>query len=203
MGRFFLLLGLALGLAAGLLPQGPRQDVDAGTAVRLETTAELVAQAELVFEGHVRSVRSLLGPGGLIETECTFEVERTFLGEDLGERVVRLPGGVLESGRGLLIPGLPTIVAGEDVLLFLTGPGASGLRMPVGLSQGKFRVETRLDGSRRLSRRHGALTVIDPATGSIEDAGGSAVFDYAELIAEVHAAVASKLAAGAYDEVVR
>jgi hypothetical protein len=196
MGRVFLLLGLALGLAAGLLPRGIEQDVDAGTAVRLESIQELVDEAHLVLEGYVRQVRPLVGPGGLIETEYTLDVDRTFLGEERAERVLRLPGGVLENGNGLLLPGMPTLVAGEEVLLFLSDTGSTGVRMPVGLSQGKFRVETSLDGTRRLSRRHGALTFVDPMTGATSDAGAAAVFDYAEVMAEIHAAVAARRETG-------
>lgn len=194
MGRVFLLLGLALGLSAGLLPRGLEQDVDAGTAVRLESIQGLVDEAHLVLEGYVRSARPLIGPAGLIETEYSLDVDRTFLGQDLPQRVLRLPGGVLENGNGLLLPGMPSIVEGEDVLLFLSDTGATGVRMPVGLSQGKFRVEASLDGTRRLSRRHGALTLVDPASGVLHDAGGANVFDYAETIAEIHAAVATKAA---------
>ena len=62
MGRVFLLMGLALGLAAVLLLRGIEQDVDAGTAVRLESIADLVDEARLVFEGHIRTVDTLAGP---------------------------------------------------------------------------------------------------------------------------------------------
>jgi len=196
MGRAYLLLSLALGLLAVLSPRGSEPGVGAGTAVRLETVSDLVDEAHLVFEAHTRSTRTVIGATGRIETEYTFDVDRTFLGEETSERVVRIPGGVLPNGNGLLLPGLPQIVAGEDVLLFLSEAGSSGVRMPVGLSQGKFRVETSLDGSRRLSRRHGALTVVDPRSGVVHDGGGEAVFDYAEVIAEVHAAVSRKQLAG-------
>ncbi len=188
MRRALLLLGPLLGLAAVLFPGGSTTDVDAGTAIRLDIP-ELAQHADLVFEGRVQSATPLVGASGLIETEYLLEVERTFEGEDQNTRTVRLPGGVLANGNGMILPGMPTVQVGEDVILFLTEPSASGVRMPVGLSQGKFRVETSLGGQKQVTRRHGSLSMVDPDTGGVMESSGSEIFNYAAVIAEIHAAV--------------
>ncbi|MFT7669575.1 MAG: hypothetical protein ACI8X5_002280 [Planctomycetota bacterium] len=191
MGRAILLSSLVLGLTALLLPRGDNSDVDAGTAVRLDID-ELVNEADQVFEGYVRESKAVRTAEGRIETEYTIEVDRVFFGDVPGNYSVRIPGGILEDGYGLILPGLPEVLAGEEVILFLSEAGGSGVRMPVGLSQGKFRVETDLSGQRHLTRRHGSLTTIDPQTGQTFDAGGSQVFDYAGTVAEIAAAASLK-----------
>jgi hypothetical protein len=186
MRRVFLLLGPLLALLAWQFPLGSQSDVDAGTALRLDVP-ELAQRAELVLEGRVQSATALVGASGLIETEYRIHVQRTFEGEHQDSRDVRLPGGVLPNGNGLMLPGMPTLWPGEDVILFLTGPSSSGVRMPVGLSQGKFRVETNLSGQKQVSRRHGSLSVVDPDTGMLIESKGNEVFGYAAIIAEIHA----------------
>lgn len=176
-----------LGLAAVLFRGGSQTDVDAGTALRLDIPG-LVEHAALVFEGRVRQVTSLVGSAGLIETEYVLDVQRTFEGQEQATRSFRLPGGVLPTGDGMILPGMPSMVVGEDVILFLTGESGSGIRMPVGLAQGKFRVETNLAGQKQLSRRQGSLSMVDGESGVVFDAPGADVFDYAQTIAEIHAA---------------
>jgi len=187
MRRTILALVLVFGVIAGRSHLDSESEVGAGTTLRLDIP-ELVAEADLVFEGRVLEARTYLEDSGRIETEYTFLVDRTMWGEDQVERSVVLPGGVLEDGRGLVISGMPSVRAGEDVLVFLSEAGDTGVRMPVGLSQGKFRVETSLQGGRALTRYNGSLSLLDPATGSLHPAGAQERFDYANVIAEIYAA---------------
>ena len=148
MRRALVLAAAALAFAQGprvTLPSGdlPQREVGAGTAVRLDIEG-LVEHAELVLEGRVLSRRAVRTTRGRVATEVELDVLRTFLGEERARRTVRVPGGLLPDGSGVLIPGMPTLLEGEDVLLFLTGPSATGARMPVGLAQGKLRVVTAL-----------------------------------------------------------
>jgi hypothetical protein len=156
----------------------------------------LVEGADLVIEGLVLSAVGVETEAGMIETEYTLLVDRTFEGDDLVERTLRLPGGVLGDGRGMMLAGLPRLAVGEQTLLFLTRPSGGGIRMPVGLSQGRYRILHNLDGSRVAVRDQTDLGLVDPDSGQILQPSGSHVRDYAELIAEVEAAVARENALG-------
>ncbi|MFN0008024.1 MAG: hypothetical protein ACKVXR_08970 [Planctomycetota bacterium] len=163
----------------------------AGTAVRLEVP-ELLQRSELCLEGRVIGVRAVLEGRRRIDTEYTIQVARTLWGEPQAVRVIRIPGGVLPDGRGMTIPGLPRLALGEEAILFLSGADASGMRMPVGLAQGRLRVETDRSGSKRLIRDCEGLTVIEPA-GSVP---ARAVLDYAGTLAEIEAAAARRRSKG-------
>lgn len=180
-----------------LLAIGVDRSVQAGTAIRLDI-AGLVDNADLALEGRVQRARAVLDPSGKrIDTEYTLVVTRTFLGEASSTRTIKLPGGVLPDGRGMIIPGLPSLEPGEDVILFLSHANASGMRMPVGLAQGKLRVVTDVKGERRLVREQGDLALVDGATARPADA--SIVLDYAATIARIEAAVAAKHAREEHD----
>jgi len=184
----FLLVGLVAGSWAVLSTGVRDRAVDAGTAVRLGVS-EMVECADLVVEGRVHSCRVEEASPRRIETVVTLDVDRTFWGEDLPSRTIRLPGGVLEDGRGLVISGMPTVQPGEEVLLFLSAEGSSGVRVPVGLSQGKLRIETSLDGRRALTRDPGELLVVDPGGGLVRHPASHEHLDYAAVVAEIWAAV--------------
>lgn len=173
-------------LAAGLvLVHGPAADPDAaraGTAVRMDVE-ELVAHADLVVEAHVVQAQAVEGPSGRIYTDYQLLVDRTLLGQDQGVRTVRLPGGVLPDGRGMLLPGMPSLSPGQDVFLLLTEPSHDGARMPIGLSQGRFRIVRDPSGERYVVRdESGALLVGEAATET------AAVSTYADMLARLEAA---------------
>ena len=176
-----------------VLATQPDPSVKAGTAVRLDVS-DMVSQADLVVEGHIQDANVITGETGLIETEYLLSIDRTFWGADLGSRTIRLPGGVLPDGSGMMIPGMPKLTVGEDVMLFLAPETPWGMRMPMGLGQGKFRVVTNFSGERRLIRDESTITVLDPVTGEIQHAAGSTSLDYAAVVAEIHSAVAARLA---------
>lgn len=166
------------------------ESVQAGTAVRLDTAA-LTRSAALVVEGRVLASRALESSAG-IETEHLLEVERTFKGVDLPHRVIRVPGGVLKDGRGMLLSGMPRICPGEDVLLFLSPESPNGVRMPVGLAQGKYTVLRRPDGTKALVRDAAEVALVDRRTGALERTRGRVVRDYAETVARIEAALVRK-----------
>lgn len=189
--RFVLFSLLLAVVPMGVVTLRPGGDVQAGTARRMGVV-DMVDAADLVLHGHVVSARASLGHRGLIETAYTLDVRETLWGEPADQRVVRIPGGVLPDGRGLLLAGMPTIRAGEEVLLFLSGESASGVRMPVGLAQGKFTVERLLDGTVRLTRDGAGLELANPATGAVEEAPRHGVFDYAAVLADVRSAAQAR-----------
>ena len=193
MRAFFTLPLLVALLALFFRPLFHAPAVRAGTALRLDTH-ELVQGAELVVEGRVLSAEAVRTEGGLVETIYRMVVDRTYLGEDHFDRNIRIPGGVLEDGSGMLLAGMPRLTVGEDVLLFLSGMGDRGVRVPIGLAQGRYRIVTRLDGSKVAVRDQGELGLVDPVTGRVTSADSRFVRNYAELVAEVEAAVGAKLA---------
>ena len=167
--------------------------VRAGTALRMDIP-ELVEGAELVVEGRILSAKAVETQDGLVETIYQLSVDRTLLGEDQYNRSIRLPGGVLEDGRGMLLAGMPRLRVGEDALLFLSSAGDRGVRVPIGLAQGRFSIVTRLDGSKLAVRDQGDLGLVDGETGEILHSGSQYVRAYADLIAEIEAAVGAKRA---------
>jgi hypothetical protein len=179
---------LAAALTAALfLPSG-----SAGTAVRLDIE-DLVEHAALVIEGRVVTAQSYATAGGRVETEYFVSVHRTYLGTPYGTQVFRLPGGVLQDGSGMVVPGLSELREGQDALLFLTEVGSKGWRMPVGLAQGQLDVVVDQNGERALVRGDAALSLVDPQTGVLAPHAGGAVLDYQATVARVEAAAARKL----------
>lgn len=167
--------------------------VAAGTALRLDLSG-LVEGADLVLEGRVIAQRGVLGPARRIDTEYTIAVDHTFLGEPLPVRVIRLPGGVLPDGRGMILPGLPRLSIGGSMLLFLTAADAIGMRMPVGLAQGELPIVTGASGEKRIVREQADLSLLDAGTGAVTQADARAFLDYAATVAEIEARVAAKRA---------
>lgn len=171
------------------------RSVDAGTAIKLDL-AGLVRGADVAFEGRVIASRVLRDEQGRIATEHTLSIDRTFLGEPYGTRTIKLPGGVLPDGSGMLLPGMPRVEVGEDVLLFLSQESSGGLCMPVGLAQGKFKVVREAHKLASLVREQADLMLVDPQAGTVAPARGWSALDYAATVREIEDAVAAKLAAG-------
>jgi hypothetical protein len=184
--RRILLLASVLGCVTALFRLSP-WTVDAGTAVELDL-AGLVESSDLVLEGRIASLACLETPTGRIETELRLEVDRHFWGPETTERTVRVPGGVLPDGRGLILPGMPRFRAGEELILFLSAAGSTGVRMPVGLAQGKLSLLTDLNGERVLAREPAGLTKLAATSGAHVDVDGWEVLGYAETVATLRAA---------------
>ncbi|MBM3989589.1 MAG: hypothetical protein FJ298_01130 [Planctomycetes bacterium] len=161
--------------------------LEAGTAVRLEIE-QLAQRSELVVEGRVLSTRAFRDARGDVRTEFLLSVDATHAGEPLGTRRFELPGGVLADGSGTLIAGMPTLALGEDALLFLTGESASGLRVPVGLAQGKLRLVRDAAGRLGLLRDAAELTLLDPVSGLSAPAPSPSMLDHADVVRRVRSA---------------
>ena len=171
-------------------PYSSSDGVSAGTAIRLEVS-ELAYNASLIVEGRVLSAQTV-EIEGLVATEYLIEVGETLAGTDLAYRTVCVPGGVREDGSGMLLAGMPMVLPGDTSLFFLTEESSNGLRMPVGLAQGKFDIVLLADGSKRLVRDASDVTLINPQTGTVQSSGGRAVYDYAQVRTEIEAGLARK-----------
>jgi hypothetical protein len=181
-------LVLLLALLPDLEPRATRVDcVEAGTVQRLEIE-ELLGQCEQALEGRVQNIRVVEAGRKRIETEITLSVSRRFWGGGGREFVLRVPGGVLPDGRGLVLPGLPRFAEGEELLLFLSAESRLGTRVPVGLAQGRFRIERRAGGGKTLVRDQDELEFYDPRTRTASRAEPRALFDYAAVVARIEAA---------------
>lgn len=181
---------VCLGLTVGVVVGYERPEVDAGVALRLDTEG-LVARSERIVEGRVRSRRTVERLDGSLDTEYRLDLARTFLGEPSTSTTVRIPGGVRADGSGLLIAGLPRLELGEEVLLFL-GAEEAGRCLTVGLAQGRLTLLTDRHGVRRAVRSGGATALVGRAGSSGVRGGESRA--YAELVAEIEAAVNARTA---------
>ena len=193
--RLFL-AALAL-LAADLLLAllHPSGETSAGTAERLDLGA-LARQSELIVEARVLSARAV-DVEALLATEYLLEVARTFKGRDEAYRAVRLPGGLRADGSGLLIPGLPRFTPGEEAVLFLSQESANGLRMPIGLGQGKLGIQRLASGEKRLVHElHGVELLGAGPSAPSGSSANRALFGYAECVAELEAALNRSPGAG-------
>lgn len=185
--------GLALGILVAAFVGRPLIQTLASTAVEMDL-GEVVDHSGLVLEGRVVDGRSAETPEGAIYTDWQIAVDRTWWGEDEPTRTVRLPGGVLANGKAMMIPGMPSLRPGEDVVLMLTEPSEDGMRMPTGLAQGKYRIIADAAGGKHAVRTGEHLTLAT-GTGAFAGAARLAVLDYADLVAQLEAAAQAKQSA--------
>lgn len=152
-------------------------EIRAGSAPRLGVQA-LTEHADLVLEGRVLRTTSTRRHGR-IETDALIACDRTHVGENRSNRWITLPGGVLPNGDGMLLAGVPSLAEGERVMLFLSESNAAGVRMPVGLSQGKWYVHEDALGNRWVApTRSSGVSFV----GEGQDAR---VHAYAEFLAKI------------------
>jgi hypothetical protein len=104
---------------------------------------EMTERATTIFSGLCTSVRTEHDRKlGLDVTVATFRVDRAIKGATGHTITVRMPW----AGDRAIPAGVPSYTRGDEVVLFLDGESASGMRAPVGLGQGRFRVLTDKQG---------------------------------------------------------
>jgi len=86
--------------------------------------------ADHVVIGEVSEVMSRRVLGGIV-TEVTVDISETLIGTPVSELTLTLPGGQIQ-GETLTVSGVPHLLAGHDLLLFLEEG------QPVGFTQGIF-----------------------------------------------------------------
>ena len=112
-----------------------------GTTLLYLDLAELTRRADRVFVGTCESSEPRL-IDGRIHTRFEFSVKETVKGSTDDRIVLHLPGGEYLDTR-LDVAGMPGFFRGEEVVLFLTAEDRPSGAWPVGLTQGKFRIEYR------------------------------------------------------------
>lgn len=176
--------GLVAGFIAPAFFPDLRSSSRAGTAVKLSLDEAFLA-SDLVIEGQVTGATCGTAADGTIYTDWEIDIESTYWGDPQGTRIVRLPGGVLSNGKGMVIPGMPRLVEGEHVILMLEGESRDGMRLPTGLSQGKYRVVTSAEGERTAIRTGDHVSLITARNTRTFD--GLDMLDYADLKSRLEA----------------
>jgi len=131
----------------------------AGAAMILKMNlAQLTDRADAIFRGEVLSAepgKIAIGGGTLPTVTYRLRVDEAFKGnfeakENVSPEVEITMLGTLKSTAhsgnqvrlSSALPEVPKLRVGESYVLFTTAPGASGLRSPVGMGQGSFRIYT-------------------------------------------------------------
>jgi hypothetical protein len=182
--------GLALGILCSAFVVRPIAESLASTVIEMDL-GEVVDNSGLVFEGRVVHGQSAESPEGAIYTDWQIAVDRTWWGDDQPTRTVRLPGGALANGRAMMIPGMPSLMLGEDVVLLLTEAAEDGMRVPTGRAQCKYRIVADAQGGKHAVRTGEHLTLAT-STGLLAGQDRIAVYDYAEFVAQLEAAAQAK-----------
>ena len=123
------------GLAVGLLLPPPV----AASVVLPATLEELASEADIVVHARVAHIDIRQAPGTLrVERLVALDVLRGLKGSPDAQLQLVLPGGTLGRYR-TVVPGVPDVVEGEELVLFLR---TSTVEVPriLGLSQGLLRV---------------------------------------------------------------
>lgn len=109
--------------------------------VRSVNLEEMTARAGAIFSGRCLDVRTVTDPTiGRDVSEARFEVHRAVKGATGRTVTVRMLSG--DDG----FADVPMFARGEDVVLFLYRESSLGLRSPVGLGQGRFKVASGKNG---------------------------------------------------------
>lgn len=153
---------------------------------------DLVDRCDLALEGRVTGRTTVVDASGRIATEYAVTVERTFVGAPQGTRTVRLPGGVLPDGRGLVLPGMPKLDVGETAIVFLARENVHAERVPIGLAQGRLSVRVAADGKRELVSDLRDLEFVDAQGKPVANVPSERRLAYAETVARVEAAAARR-----------
>jgi hypothetical protein len=127
----------------------------AGAAMILKMNlAQLTDRADAIFRGEVLSAepgKISIGGGTLPTVTYRVRVDETFKGnfdaKENAEVEITMLGTFKATARSgsqtrlsAALPEVPELRVGENYVLFTTAPGKSGLRSPVGLGQGSFRI---------------------------------------------------------------
>jgi hypothetical protein len=126
-GLSVLVLGLTIASATTIIPP---------------SFAQLVRQAELIFQGTVTDVKSMWAGQGAerhIETSVTFRVDDAIKGKSGASYSIFLLGGTLD-GQTLEVTDTPKFKPGDRDIVFVEKNGEQFVPL-VGIGFGRFRVE--------------------------------------------------------------
>jgi hypothetical protein len=151
-------------LFAALLYLAPRAEAH-HTALRFNLE-EMAAASEVIFYGQcgkIEETYEALGGGKVPITTYSFTVSELLAGKSAATLSFKVLGHAAKAPTGkadeIRVGGkvwskasalhdLPTYEVGQEYVIFLSAPDSWGLQVPVGRSQGSFRVTVKSDGTR-------------------------------------------------------
>ena len=155
MQKVFMLGLLAATLAS--LPASTLQQLSLNDMIRLSTA---------IVHGKVQPSGSAYR-GSIIYTHYQVQVSETLKGSAVSQLDIAVPGGAA-SHLQQTFAGAPTLVPGQDYLLFLW-TSKSGLTQVIGLSQGLFVVTANASGQRMVSRAASTERIVNFAGQPVSD----------------------------------
>lgn len=174
-------------LTLGLLAAAP--PASATSVIRM-SVADMTDRAEVIVHGRCVRKQARMGKDDEIVTDITLEVFEAVKGELGRSFEFTVYGGVLPE-RGSAIAGAPTYKTGEELLVFLGPVNDRGLRMVIGLAQGKYTIR-RERGQTLAFRNLQGLSLVDAKTGETSEAEPEQGVPFEELLARVKARLAAK-----------
>src|SRR5688572_31486886 len=104
---------------------------------------ELIDSSAIAFEGTVTGNRTGRDPAtNLVVTYTTFEVREVLKGSIGPTHEIKQVGGALpDDSLQYRVLGVPSFAEGESYVVFLAGKSSAGFSSPMGLSQGRFRIQ--------------------------------------------------------------
>lgn len=134
------------------------------TTVIPPTFEQMVAEADVVFQGEVVDVRSQfreIGADRIIVTIVSFRVSKVLKGSALPIMELEFPGGTV-GDRTFEIDGIPRFANGDRDVLFVSAK-TRVLSPIVGLSYGRFRIVTESASGRSIVHRFDGAPVVSTA----------------------------------------
>lgn len=151
--------------------------------------AQLTDRADAIFRGQVLSAepgKIEIGGGTLPTVTYRLRVDEAFKGQfeakenaspEVEITMLGTHKAVTHSGNytrlSSSLPEVPKLQVGESYVLFTTAPGKSGLRSPVGLGQGSFRIYAGADKTELAVNELNNLGLFDGAVSARRAARGS------------------------------
>jgi hypothetical protein len=133
------------------------------TTVEPPSFPELVAEADSIYRGQVKSVEAhhVAAPGGesVIKTFVTFTVEHTLKGAAQAEVVLQFLGGTV-GDDSLEVGGVPQFRVGQREILFVQKNGAQFCPL-VRIMHGRYRIETEAATGRDFVARENRAPLAD------------------------------------------
>jgi len=157
-----------------------------GSTLQRLSLTDMVQKSTVIVRGTVKPGTSSALRGPLIYTHYQLSVTLAYKGSPAQVIDVAVPGGVL-NGIQQPVAGAPTLIAGQDYVLFLW-TSKSGLTQVIGLSQGLFNVITNAQGQVIASRSATSEPMLSASGQSVTDS--NLQMPLAQLVSTIQAVLA-------------